>query len=225
MEKLPIANRLLAGRELAKRMQVYKDRHDVIAIALPRGGVPVAYEIANILNIPLDVIIVRKLGLPGQEEFAMGAIASGGVEFLDSDIVSRFDVPTEKIKQIREQQLAELDRREQIYRGSKKWPVLKKKSVILIDDGLATGATMRAAIHAVRDQGAKKIIVAVPVAPAVMIQKLSFIVDECICLATPSPFNSVGQWYVNFSQTTDMEVCKLLAVSRQQKWQREKLSV
>ena len=221
MEKLPLANRLLAGRELARRMQVYKDRNDVIAIALPRGGVPVAYEIASILNIPLDVIIVRKLGIPDQEEFAMGAIASGGIEFLDMDIVNRFEVSIDNVEKVRQAQLAELQRREKIYRDNLQWPSLKNKSVILIDDGLATGATMRAAVHAVRDLGARKVIVAIPIAPAAMLQKLSFLVDECICLATPSPFYSVGQWYVNFSQTTDQEVCKLLAASRQRIQQRE----
>lgn len=221
MEKLPLANRLLAGRELARRLQMYKDRDDVLAIALPRGGVPVAYEIASILNIPLDVIIVRKLGIPDQEEFAMGAIASGGVEFLDADIVSRFEVPIDKVDKVRQAQLAELHRREKIYRDNVQWPNLKNKSVILIDDGLATGATMRAAVRAVREQGARKVIVAVPIAPAGMLQKLSFLVDECVCLATPSPFYSVGQWYVNFSQTTDQEVCKLLAASRQRTRQRE----
>lgn len=220
MEKLPLANRLLAGRELAKKLQVYKDREDVIALALPRGGVPVAYEIANILNITLDVIIVRKLGIPGREEFAMGAIASGDVEFLDDDIIKQFAISSENIEIIRQAQTLELKRREEIYRGNRPWQNLKKKTVILIDDGLATGATMRAAIHAIRDQGANKIIVAVPVSPIHTVEKLLPLVDECIYLATPSPFYSVGLWYVNFSQTSDTEVCNLLQKSwHEHNWQ------
>jgi len=207
----PFSDRPEAGRALAKRLEDYKDRTDVIVLALPRGGVPVAYEVAKALNAPLDVFIVRKLGVPGHEELAMGAIASGGVRVLNPEVLSRLRIDTWHIDRIAKQEMQELARREREYRGNRPPPDLHGKIPILIDDGLATGATMRAAARALRRLGPAKIVVAVPAAARDTCDEFRDEVDEIICAITPEPFYSVGSWYEDFSQTSDEEVRELLA--------------
>lgn len=205
-----IADRTEAGRKLAQSLKHYEHRDDVIVLGLPRGGVPVAYEVAKALSAPLDVILVRKLGVPGHEEFAMGAIATGGICLLMHETIQSHNIEEEAIAKVLASEEEELKRRERTYRQSRPWPDLKDKCVILIDDGLATGATMRAAIASVRDQNAKKIIVAVPVAPAETADALSHAVDEAVFLSVPTPFLAVGRWYQKFGQTSDGEVLTLL---------------
>lgn len=211
MVTLPLTDRVSAGQALGQQLKDYQQSEDPLVIALPRGGVPVAYQIAKSLNAPLDVMIVRKLGLPHHKEYAMGAIASGGVQILMDDVVSANRVSLEEIQRVVIQEKQELERREKIYRQQRSWPDLHARCVILVDDGVATGATMVAAIRAVRDQGAKKIIAAVPVAPRETAEEISALVDEAVFLATPQPFYAVGQWYKKFEQTTDEEVQSLLA--------------
>ncbi len=208
--KLPIPDRRAAGRALAEALGKYAGRNDVIVLALPRGGVPVAAEIAKSLEAPLDVMLVRKLGAPWQPELAMGAIASGGVRVMNDEVVRGMGISPEEIERVAEEELRELERREQAYRGDKPWPDLTDKSVILVDDGLATGATMHAAIDAVRAQNPARVVVAVPVAPPDTVQALKPLVDEVICLFQPEPFMAIGQWYQDFSQLTDAEVKALL---------------
>lgn len=210
MEMLPLADRATAGRKLAHKLSRYANRDDVIVIALPRGGVPVAYEIALSLGAPLDVMIVRKLGLPTHEEIAMGAIASGGVHVLIDEIVRGYNISKNDIEYIVAREQQELFRREQAYRGDKPWPDLRNRCVILVDDGIATGATMRAAIQAVRAHGAAQIVIAIPLAPRDTLLEISDLVDEVICLATPNPFFAVSQGYLSFNQTSDEEVLALL---------------
>jgi putative phosphoribosyl transferase len=200
-----------AGRRLATALSEYADRPDVLILALPRGGVPVAFEVARALHAPLDVFLVRKLGFPGHEEFAMGAIASGGVRILDGEVLRMFNVPVDVIEQVTEVERRELERRERQYRDGRPLPDVEGHTVILIDDGLATGSTMRAAVAALRKEAAKKIVVAVPVAPPETCEALSREVDDIICAITPEPFRAVGLWYADFSQTTDEEVRELLA--------------
>lgn len=210
MADLPFTNRTEAGRRLAQSLQHYQYRDDVIVLALPRGGVPVGYEIAQALAVPLDVMVVRKLGVPGHNEFAMGAIATGGIRLLMHEIIQAHAIDEESIADVVANEEKELLRRELAYRQSRPWPNLNGKSVILVDDGLATGATMRAAIAAVREYNAKKIIVAVPVAPADTAEAVASSVDEAIFLAVPKPFLAVGNWYRKFGQTSDEEVQRLL---------------
>jgi putative phosphoribosyl transferase len=200
-----------AGRRLAARLREYADRPDVIVLALPRGGVPVAYEIARELHAPLDVFIVRKLGLPGHSEFAMGAIASGGVRVVDWDAVRRFGVTDEELAAVTAAEERELERRERQYRNGRPPPDVTGKTVILVDDGLATGATMAAAAAALKAQRPARLVVAVPVASPETCDAFRQIVDEIVCGATPEPFRAVGLWYEDFSQTTDEEVRELLA--------------
>jgi putative phosphoribosyl transferase len=201
-----------AGRLLAERLRDYTGREDVVVLALPRGGVPVAYEVANALGAPLDVFVVRKLGVPGHRELAMGAIASGGVIVLDEYLVRALGIPEDAIRQVIANELHELERREQAYRDGREPPQLEGKTVILVDDGLATGATMRAAAQAVRQHAApKEIVVAVPVAARETCEQLRDDVDEVVCAVTPAPFRAVGLWYEDFSQTSDDEVRALLA--------------
>jgi predicted phosphoribosyltransferase len=200
-----------AGRRLATALSEYADRSDVLILALPRGGVPVAFEVARALHAPLDVFLVRKLGFPGHEEFAMGAIASGGVRILDGEVLRMFNVPADVIDRVTKVERRELERRERQYRDGRPPPDVEGHTVILIDDGLATGSTMRAAVAALRKEGAKKIVVAVPVAPPETCEALSKEVDDIICAITPEPFRAVGLWYADFSQTTDEEVSELLA--------------
>lgn len=205
-----------AGRELAKKLADYRDRDDVMVLALPRGGVPVAYEVARALRTPLDVFVVRKLGTPGQPELAMGAIAPGGVRILNNDVVEALGIPESMIEEVTRIEAEELQRRERQYRGARPPLDVRGKTVILADDGLATGSTMRAAAAALRQAGAQKIVVAVPVAPASSCESLRSEVDELVCGATPEPFWAVGQWYRDFEQTSDEEVRELLETSEQQ---------
>lgn len=208
-------DRVDAGRILAKELSKYASRSDVLILALPRGGVPVAYEVAKALNVKMDVFIVRKLGVPGYEELAMGAIASDNIRVLNEDVVKSFGIPEEVIEKTATKELHELERREKAYRGDRPKPEITNKTVILIDDGLATGATMRAAAAALKTKNPAKIIIAVPTAAADTCEFFEGKVDEIICVATPEPFYGVGAWYGNFSQTTDKEVCDILEKAKE----------
>jgi erythromycin esterase-like protein/predicted phosphoribosyltransferase len=199
-----------AGRALAGLLEHYRGRDDIVVLALPRGGVPVAYEVATALGAPLDVFLVRKLGVPGREELAMGAIASGGIVVLNDDVVRDLGISQEDLRRTAEREARELRRREQAYRGNRPMPSLAGKVVILVDDGLATGSSMRAAIQALRALGPARIVVAVPAAPESTCQELAAEVDEVVCATTPSPFFAVGASYYDFTQTTDDEVRDLL---------------
>ena len=205
-----IQDRTSAGRDLADLLTAYRGRPDVIVLALPRGGVPVAAEIARALRAPLDIVVVRKLGTPGQEELAMGAIASGGIRVLNRDVVSALRISEAAIQRVTAREQAELERRMKAYRGDRAWPALAGKCVILVDDGVATGATMRAAIAALRSQAPAKLIVAVPVAPSDTLEQLQDEADEVVCLATPEPFRAIGAWYRKFEQLSDEEVKRAL---------------
>jgi putative phosphoribosyl transferase len=208
-------NRAEAGRFLAEKLDKYTGRDDVIVLGLPRGGVPVAYEVAQRLRVPLDVFIVRKLGVPGFEELAAGAIASGGVRVLNDDVVRALPHADAIIESVTARETAELERREQSYRDGRPAPELRDRIVILVDDGLATGATMRAAVAALRQRGAAKIVVAVPVGAPETCRELEELVDEIICGITPTFFQAVGQYYQDFSQTNDDEVRELLSRAAQ----------
>jgi putative phosphoribosyl transferase len=203
-------NRTEAGRLLAEKLEKYANRTDVVVLGLPRGGVPVAYEVAKRLRAPLDVFIVRKLGVPGFEELAAGAIASGGVRVLNEDVMRAIPYADAVIEAVTAKETAELERREQIYREGHPAPELRDRIVILVDDGLATGATMRAAVKALRQRDTTKIVVAVPVGPPDTCEELSQEADEAICLSTPPFFQAVGQYYEDFSQTSDEDVRELL---------------
>jgi len=207
-------DRVDAGKQLAKRLTDFAGRDDVLVLALPRGGVPVAYEVAKALQVPMDIFLVRKLGVPGHEELAMGAISSGGVRVLNDDIVSYLKIPGDVIDAVAAGELKELERREREYRGDRPEPDVRGKTVILIDDGLATGSTMRAAAAALRQQNPTRIIVAVPVSAPQTCDEYRMGVDEIICARTPEPFFGVGMWYEDFSQTTDDEVRDLLGKAR-----------
>jgi len=200
-----------AGRQLAEELLSYGGRDDVIVLALPRGGVPVAFEVAQRLSIPLDVFVVRKLGVPGHEELAMGAIASGGVRVLNEDVLYVLPDAQSIVEMVTAIEREELKRRERNYRSDRPAPEVRGRTVILVDDGLATGATMRAAASALRQQGAAKIIVAVPVGAPSTCHEIRSVADEVVCLQTPGSFMGVGQYYEDFSQTTDEEVRELLA--------------
>ncbi|HYT92459.1 MAG TPA: phosphoribosyltransferase [Gemmataceae bacterium] len=204
-------NRTEAGRQLAAKFAAYADRSDVLVLALPRGGVPVAFEVARALHAPLDVFLVRKLGVPGHEELAMGAIASGGVRVLNEDVVRPLRIPGEVIDAVAAEERQELERRERSYRGDRPAPDVRGRPVILVDDGLATGSTMRAAVAALRQQRPARIVVAVPVGAPETCAEFQEEADESICARTPEPFYAVGLWYGDFSQTTDEEVHDLLA--------------
>jgi putative phosphoribosyl transferase len=200
-----------AGQLLARRLGDYKDRDKVVVLALPRGGVPVGYEIARELRAPLDVYVVRKLGVPWQPELAMGAIAGRGTEVLNEDVVAAYNIPPHVIRAVAEREGRELNRRLQEYRGSRPPLDLCDRTVILVDDGLATGSTMRAAVKAIRQEQPRAVIVAVPVAAAQTCREFQAEADEIICLRTPPDFAAVGYWYEDFSQTTDLEVRELLS--------------
>jgi putative phosphoribosyl transferase len=204
-------NRAEAGRLLAEKLEKYAGRDDVIVLGLPRGGVPVAYEVAKSLRVPLDVFIVRKLGVPGFEELAAGALASGGVRVLNEDVLRALPNADEIIESVTAKETAELERREKSYRDDRPAPELRDRVVILVDDGLATGATMRAAVKALRQRGVAKIVVAVPVGPPDTCREFEDEADETICASTPEFFQAVGQYYEDFSQTSDEEVRDLLA--------------
>ena len=203
-------DRFDAGRKLAGLLADYADRQDVVVLGLPRGGVPVAFEVARTLHAPLDVFLVRKLGVPGYEELAMGAIASGGVRVLNQEVVQTLNISEEQLAAIAAAEQEELDRRARLYRGDRPPPDVKGRTAILIDDGLATGATMRAAVTALRQLGPGRIVVAVPVAAPETCAELRAEVDDIVCLSTPEPFQAVGLWYDYFSQTSDEEVHDLL---------------
>jgi putative phosphoribosyl transferase len=204
-------NRTEAGRILSEKLTKYAGREDVIVLGLPRGGVPVAYEVAKRLGAPLDVFIVRKLGVPGFEELAVGAIASGGVRVLNEDVARVLPRADRIIESVTAKETAELERREQLYRDGRPAPELRQRTVILIDDGLATGATMRAAVAALRQRGAAKIVVAVPVGPLETCREFENEADEVVCATAPEFFQAVGQYYEDFSQISDEEVRELLA--------------
>src|SRR5712672_166447 len=199
-----------AGRFLAKKLARYKCRTDVLVLGLPRGGVPVAFEVAKALHAPLDVFLVRKLGVPGHEELAMGAIATGGVRVINEDVVRMLQIPDAVIDAVAAREQQELQRREHLYRDDLPPPNVQGRTVILIDDGLATGSTMRAAVMALRKQHPARIVVAVPVAAPSTCSELQAEVDEIICAQMPEPFYGVGFWYEDFSQISDKEVHDLL---------------
>jgi len=203
-------DRTQAGRLLAAQLTPYAQRDDVLVLALPRGGVPVAYEVARALDAPLDVYVVRKLGVPGQEELALGAIASGGVRVLNPDVVSALRISEAEIDAITAREQAELERRERLYRGDRALPAVSERTVILVDDGLATGATMRAAVQALRQLRPRRLVVAVPTGAPETCADLEREVDQLLCLISPEPFYGVGFWYDHFTQTPDTEVTRLL---------------
>jgi predicted phosphoribosyltransferase len=211
MELRPFRDRREAGQLLAAKLAEYAKRPDVLVLALPRGGVPVAYEVARALGAPLDLFLVRKLGIPGHEELAMGAVATGGVRVLNDQVVDGLRIPDYVIDRVTTQEQQELTRRERLYRGGRPPADVRGRTVILVDDGLATGATMHAAIQALRQQQPARIIVAVPTAAPETCEALRAEVDDVICAITPEPFYAVGLWYEDFSQTTDEEVRDLLA--------------
>ncbi|MGH8248613.1 MAG: phosphoribosyltransferase [Gammaproteobacteria bacterium] len=203
-------NRTEAGRLLATKLAGYAHRSDLVVLALPRGGLPVAYEVAEELHAPLDIFLVRKLGVPGHEELALGAIATGGVRLLNEDVVRYFEISRQTIDAVTVKEQKELERRERLYRKGRAPLNVNGRTVILVDDGLATGSSMRAAAAAVRQQQPARIVVAVPVAATATCEELSTEVDEIVCADTPEPFYAVGLWYEDFSQTTDEEVRGLL---------------
>jgi predicted phosphoribosyltransferase len=203
-------DRIDAGRQLASRLKKYANRPAVLVLALPRGGVPVAFEVARALVAPLDVFLVRKLGVPDREELAFGAIASGGVRFLNEDVVQALNISDEVIDAVTAEEKQELERREHLYRAGRPYPEVQGRTVILVDDGLATGSTMRAAVAALRKQHPAHIVVAVPVGAPETCMELRRIADEIVCVRMPEPFYAVGMWYQDFSQTTDDEVRDLL---------------
>jgi putative phosphoribosyl transferase len=204
------ADRSSAGQQLAEELSTYTEQKDLVVLGLPRGGVPVAFEIAKALEAPLDVFVVRKLGVPSNPELAMGAIASGGIRVLNRDVVNRLGISEEDIERVAEQEREELERREEAYRGARPEVEMENKIVILVDDGLATGATMRAAVNALRERDPERIVVAVPTAPAETCAEFEDVADEIICLTTPRPFFGVGGSYRDFSQTSNDQVRRLL---------------
>lgn len=204
--KLRFEDRIQAGRLLGQALHKYAKRPDVTILALPRGGVPVGFEVAQAINAPLDIMLVRKLGTPGNEELAMGAIASGGVCVLNSDLVAAFNISQELIEAVARREQQELERRERAYRGDHPAPAIEDRCLILVDDGLATGASMRAAVAALKQRKPASIVVAIPVAPPDTVEILKEEADEVVCLATPEPFLAVGRWYEDFSQTSDEDV-------------------
>jgi putative phosphoribosyl transferase len=203
-------DRFQAGRLLASKLSYLANRPDVVVLALPRGGVPVGYEVAKALNAPLDVFVVRKLGVPGHKELAMGAIASGGVRVLNENVIRKLGIPNEVVETVAEEEERELERREREYRDGRPPIEIRGRTVILVDDGLATGSSMRVAVLALRKKNPAQIIVAVPVAAPATCAEFESEVDQVICAVTPEPFWAVGQWYTDFSQTSDEEVHDLL---------------
>ena len=214
--ELPIPDRITAGKALSRRLlSLYKPGPELIVLALPRGGVPVAFEVAEALGAELDVMIVRKLGAPMQPELAMGAIAGDGIRVMNEDVVTSLRITDDQIESVMSRENDELERRVKAYRGDRPWPDLSGRTVMLVDDGVATGATMFAAIDAVRASHAAEVVVAIPIAPAETVSRLEEFADKVICLATPEPFFSIGQWYQRFDQVSDAHVVELL----QRRWQ------
>jgi predicted phosphoribosyltransferase len=210
-ESFRFADRRLAGIALARQLEQFANRDDVVVLALPRGGVPVAYEVARRLAAPMDVFVVRKLGLPGHPELAMGAIASGGVQVMNEDVAAWYRPPAAAIEAVVRAERMELERRERAYRDGRPPVPIEGRIVLLVDDGLATGSTMRAAVLAIRPLRPARVIVAVPVGARETCGSLGSIADEVVCALIPEPFSAVGLWYVDFSQTSDDEVRQLLA--------------
>jgi putative phosphoribosyl transferase len=204
-------DRVDAGRQLAQKLSDYRGRPDLLVLALPRGGVPVGFEVARELGALLDVFMVRKLGVPGHAELAMGALASGGTRVLNRDVVDTLHIPDQVINEVAAKEVAELERRERAYRGDRPAPEISGKTVVLVDDGLATGSTMRAAAMALRQRSPARLVVGVPVAAPQICDEFRDQVDEIVCAITPEPFYAVGLWYQDFSQTSDDEVRDLLA--------------
>ncbi|HYE85527.1 MAG TPA: phosphoribosyltransferase [Vicinamibacterales bacterium] len=213
MSSSPFKDRVEAGALLAEQLLEYRDRNDVIILALPRGGVPVADQLSRALHVPFDVFVVRKLGVPGHEELAMGAIASGGVRVVNDDVVGPLGIPSSVVDSVARDEQIELERREQLYRGHRAPIGLANKTVILVDDGLATGSTMRAAVQAVRQQQPARVIVAVPVGAPATCADLAREADDVVCVRTPEPFVAVGLWYRDFAPTSDNEVRTLLGAN------------
>jgi putative phosphoribosyl transferase len=208
-------DRTEAGQLLAARLTNYANRPDALVLALPRGGVPVGFEIAQALNLPLDICLVRKLGVPGQEELAMGAIAPGGIMVLNNDVLRTMQISRQALLEVANSEKQELERRMLAYRGDRPAPQIRDRLIILVDDGIATSSTLRAAITLLQRQAPQGIIVAAPVAPATVCESLQNLVQDVVCLSTPEPLHSIGMWYKDFSQTTDEEVCSLLERSAQ----------
>jgi predicted phosphoribosyltransferase len=202
-----------AGRQLAAQLTEFAGRPDVIVLGLPRGGIPVAHEVAARLEVPLDVFLVRKLGVPGRPELAMGAIAAGGVEVLSAELIRDLGVPPALVEEVAVRERVELERRHVLYRGGRPPAVVRDRTVLLVDDGLATGSTMHAAIVALRQRAPARIVVAVPVGARESCEQLRRIADQVVCLSTPEPFDAVGRFYDEFSQTRDEEVIRLLAAT------------
>lgn len=213
-DELLFADRSAAGRLLGKRLRGYGGRTDVIVLALPRRGVPVGYEVARALHAPLDVLLVRKLGVPGHEELAMGAVASGDMKVLNTQVLRALMIPDSVVELVAEKAKRELRRREQLYRGDRAFPDLKDKVVIVVDDGIATGSTMVAAISALRSRAAARIVVAVPVATSLAVEELGDEADEVVCLMQPETFHGVGEWYADFTQISDDDVRHWLQYSK-----------
>jgi putative phosphoribosyl transferase len=209
----PFLDRHDAGMRLAAELEEYAHRPDVLVLALPRGGVPVGYEVARALGVPLDVLVVRKLGVPQHEELAMGAVASGGVRVLQDDLIRELRIPASTVDLVTAAETWELERRERAYRGARPMRDVRGKTVILVDDGLATGSTMRAAVAALRLQHPKRIIVAVPVAARAACEAMHDVADECVCVRAAEPFYAVGLWYRDFTPTLDAEVRALLTAA------------
>jgi predicted phosphoribosyltransferase len=211
-------DRVDAGRQLAEQLTKYAGRSDVIVLGLPRGGIPVAQEVATRLKAPLDVFLVRKLGVPGHPEIAMGAIAAGGIEVLSRDLILDLQIPHALVEQVAVRERLELERRDTLYRSGRRPAVVRDRTVILVDDGLATGSTMHAAILALRQQAPARIVVAVPVGARETCEQLRRLADEVVCVSTPEPFRAVGLWYEQFTQTSDEEVIRLLGAAPPSRW-------
>lgn len=207
-------DRIEAGRRLAQQLERYRSQPQALVLALPRGGVPVGFEVAHSLHLPLDVFVVRKLGVPGQEELAMGAVAPGGIRVIDSDLIRHLDIPLDELQFVIEREERELERREREFRGDAPAPDVRDKRVILVDDGLATGSTMKAAVLALRTRGPRELVVAVPVGASSTCREFGALGVELVCVEMPHQMNAVGAWYSNFEQTSDEEVRDLLARSR-----------
>lgn len=213
MQKSLFQSRTAAGKSLAEKLQHYANRTDTLILALPRGGVPAAFEVSQALRIPLELVVIRKLGLPGREEFVMGAIASGGVEIRNKEIIDILSIKTTTIDKIRDEQTEELKRIEKAYRGDLNWPHYKADNIIIIDDSIAKDYDIRVAIEVARDLDAKRIIVAAPVAAKDALAAIAPLVDEAICLSTPEQFTAAEKYYEDFSQVTDEEVHRLIKIS------------